>query len=204
MFDFDGTLADSFPWVMSVANDIAGQYHLGQIGQENVEALRYYSASQLIKRMKVPLWKVPLMVRRFRAVMTQQIQQINLFEGMDQVLSDLSRRGCILAIISSNSASNVRQVLGPDNAKRIEYYECGVSLFGKSARIRKVLWQSRVGPGQAILIGDESRDGEAARKTGIAFGAAGWGYTSAEALRAESPSAVFQQPLDILQTLSAA
>lgn len=204
MFDFDGTLADSFPWVLSVANDIASQYHLNQIGRDGVEALRHSSAGQLLKRLNVPVWKVPFMVRRFRTIMSRQIGQITLFEGVGQVLANLSRQGCILAIISSNSATNVRQVLGRENTRWIRYYECGISLFGKSARIRKVLWQSAVQPDQAILIGDEIRDGEAARRTGVAFGAVGWGYTAVEALRAESPRVIFQQPFDILQALSAA
>lgn len=202
MFDFDGTLADSFPWVMSMANDIVSRYHLKQIGQDEMEAFRYSSVGQIIKRLKIPVWKLPLMVRRFRTVMAQQIVQIKLFDGMGQVITDLSRQGCILAVVSSNSTANVRQVLGSENANRIKYYECGVSLFGKSARIRKVLWQSRIKRDQAILIGDEIRDGEAARKTGIAFGAVGWGYTSVEALRVESPGEIFQQPFDILQALS--
>ena len=46
---------------------------------------------------------------------------------------------------------------------------------------------------EAICIGDEIRDLDAARKEGIDFGAVTWGYTAAEALIARGPAVVFQR-----------
>jgi phosphoglycolate phosphatase len=203
MFDFDGTLADSFPLALSAAKEIAEQFRLKPLRPEELEALRYHSAAWIIKQLKIPLWKLPLMVRRSRAIMAREIRRVPLFDGMPRVLAELSRQGTVLAVVSSNSLTNVRRVLGPENAERIRHYECGVSLFGKPARIRSVLRRSGVGPDRAIFIGDEIRDGEAARATGVAFGAVGWGFTRVEALTAETPDLVFQRPADILQALGA-
>jgi phosphoglycolate phosphatase len=81
------------------------------------------------------------------------------------------------------------------------YLECDVSLFGKRARFRKILKQSGVRPNEALCIGDEIRDIEAARQEHIPFGAVAWGYTNIEAFRAHSPAEVFAHVDDIVERI---
>ena len=80
------------------------------------------------------------------------------------MLRGLSERGVALAVVTSNAYGNVRGVLGVECAALIRYYECGTSLFGKRGRLRRVLKQSGAQPAEAIFIGDEIRDIEAARQ----------------------------------------
>jgi phosphoglycolate phosphatase len=110
---------------------------------------------------------------------------------MDELLPRLVGMGIQLAVVSSNTRANVQRVLGPANAALISYYECGVALLGKTGRFRKILKRSKVHAHEALCIGDELRDLEAARKAHIPFGAVTWGYNLAEAMRAHSPRAVF-------------
>ena len=79
--------------------------------------------------------------------------------------------------------------------------EGGVSVFGKRMKLRKVLRQSGIHPAQAIFIGDEIRDIEAARQAGIASGAVAWGFTDPDALRAHSPDMLFTSVDEMLHTL---
>ena len=44
IFDFDGTLADTFPWFCSVINDVAVRYRFRQIDPAETDALRGLSA----------------------------------------------------------------------------------------------------------------------------------------------------------------
>lgn len=74
----------------------------------------------------------------------------------------LSDRGVALAVVSSTTCDNVRHVLGADRAALIDYDACGASLFGKRGPLRRVLKESGVRPGEAIVIGDEIRDIEGA------------------------------------------
>jgi phosphoglycolate phosphatase len=134
--------------------------------------------------------------------MSRDVSQIRLFEGVDGLVQGLSDRGVTLAVVSSNSYENVRQVLGPTNAALITYYECSVSVFGKSARFKKILRQSGVGCGDAICIGDEVRDCEAAKKAKIAFGGVAWGYNTPEAIEAHAPAEVFATIEEILEKIS--
>ncbi|HEX6287811.1 MAG TPA: HAD hydrolase-like protein [Herpetosiphonaceae bacterium] len=202
IFDFDGTLADSFPWFLGIANSIADTYNFKRIEASEIEALRGYSARQMIQHLGVPLWKMPLIARHARSLTARDIEHITLFEGVDRLLRRLSQMGVTLAIVSSNSYDNVRRVLGPDNAALIAYYECGASLFGKRARFRKILKQSGVLPSEALCIGDEIRDIEAATKEHIPFGAVAWGFTRLEALKAYAPAQVFARVDEIAECIA--
>jgi phosphoglycolate phosphatase len=66
-----------------------------------------------------------------------------------------------------------------------------VRVFGKQAKLKKLLKQSGVEANEAICIGDEIRDIQAAEKMQIPFGAVSWGYTNVEAMKAHHPAEVF-------------
>ncbi len=191
IFDFDGTLADTFPWFASVINVIADKFKVKKIDSSDLEKIRGFHANKILKYLDVPLWKMPLIENQLRVRMAEDIQQIRIFTGIENLLKNLAGRGVILAIVTSNSYKNVYQVLGPENAAFINYYECGVSLFGKRAKIRKILRKSGIKPSDTIYIGDEMRDGEAAQKANIAFGAVTWGYNTEESLQTYSPQELF-------------
>ena len=57
-------------------------------------------------------------------------------------------------------------------------------------------------PSQAISIGDEVRDIEAARAAGIACGAVMWGYAAPDALRALAPDLAFDRMEDVAGRLT--
>lgn len=199
IFDFDGTLADSFPWFLSVVNHLADEHGFRRIEDHEIEKLRSHSARQVVAQMGVPAWKMPRIARHMRQLMERDIAHIPLFPGVDLLLRGLAERGVCLAIVSSNSTGNVRRILGPGTAALIRHYGCGVSIFGKGAKLRGVLRDSGVPAREAICIGDEIRDLEAAHAEGIAFGAVSWGYTDPESLRAHAPEMMFTRMEEILR-----
>ena len=201
IFDFDGTLADSFSWFLGLANRLADEHRFRRIEEHEVDALRGHSARQMVAHLGVPVWKMPTIARQMRQHMARDISHISLFPGMDRVLAELARRGIRLAIVTSNSVENVRQVLGPENAALIHQYACGVSMFGKRPKLRAVVRASGIPAAEALCIGDEIRDLEAAREEGIPFGAVSWGYTNPEALRAHGPEEMFETVEEILEKL---
>lgn len=201
LFDFDGTLADSFSWFLGVVNRLADDNRFRRMEEHEVEALRGQSARTLVGHFGIPTWKMPVIARQMRQHMARDISNITLFPGVDRVLQGLASRGIGLAIVTSNSVENVRQVLGPENAALIQHYACGVSMFGKRPKLRAVLRASGVSAAEAICIGDEIRDLEAARAEGLPFGAVSWGYTHPEALQAHGPEEMFTSLEEILQKL---
>ncbi|HEV2147835.1 MAG TPA: HAD hydrolase-like protein [Longimicrobiaceae bacterium] len=201
IFDFDGTLADSFPWFVRVVNSVADRYRFRRIEEGEIEVLRGYGARRLMRHLAVPAWKLPLIVRHMRILKSRDVREIPLFPGVNGLLRELAERGVELALVTSNSYENAVRILGPENAARFRYWECGASVFGKRARFRRVLRRSGVPRGEALCIGDEIRDLEAARAEGIPFGAVAWGYTRADALRAHAPAESFETVGDIVATV---
>ncbi|MBD2752934.1 HAD-IA family hydrolase [Spirosoma validum] len=201
IFDFDGTLADSFPYFLSTINILAETYNFPRIEPENVDQLRGMDARQLMKNAQLPAWKVPLIANSFIRLMNRDIDQIQLFKGIPELLKQLSDHGVQLAIVSSNSEENIRRVLGSKNAYLISHYGCGTSLFGKQSKFRKAIAKSGVTPGEVLCVGDEIRDLEAAKEASIAFGAVSWGYTRVDALEAYPGVELFYHADDIVRAV---
>jgi phosphoglycolate phosphatase len=191
IFDMDGTLADSYPWFLKVMNSIADTFAFRRVEPEDVETLRGYDSRRILEWLGVPLWKLPMIARHARALKAEHLHEIALFPGVPQLLAGLAEKGLVLAIASSDREDNVRRTLGEPNARLIRYFACGASLFGKAAKFKATLKRSGIPAAQAIAIGDETRDAEAARQAGIAFGAVAWGYASLAALRSQDPDMEF-------------
>ena len=201
MFDFDGTLADSFPWLTGVMHKIGEKYHLAPLDAQQLEALRGADSRDIMAQLGVPFWKIPQMAAYARQLAGEDIEQITLFAGINDLLQKLFDEGFVLAVVSSNAQENIKRVLGPHYTALMSYFECGASLSGKEAHIKRVLKQSGIPAGQAMLIGDEVRDVEAAHKAGVAAGAVSWGYNRRELLAAHQPGAIFDSPDDVWQHL---
>jgi phosphoglycolate phosphatase len=191
IFDFDGTLADSFPFFLRVFNQLAEQHGFKGIDPGLAPTYRGYNARQIMDQVGMPAWKLPLVARSFISLMRQNAASISLFEDTDDMLLHLANKGVTLAIVSSNSYDNVSQILGPANTKLISQFECGMSIFGKAARIQKVLKKTGIHCREVIYIGDQVTDLEAARKENVAFGAVAWGYATIESLREHFPEEEF-------------
>ena len=79
IFDFDGTIADTFPWVLEKLEYITAKYNLNHPDEHEVELLRTFSVSKAVKRLNIPAWKIPLISRDVQKLMHIQIDRINLF-----------------------------------------------------------------------------------------------------------------------------
>jgi phosphoglycolate phosphatase len=93
---------------------------------------------------------------------------------------------------------NVEAVLGHVLLQRFTTIECGSALFGKARRLHRILQRTHICNENAIYVGDEIRDADAARKIGIRFGAVAWGYTELQALISMQPAAIFKTPADLV------
>lgn len=202
IFDLDGTLSDSFPWFLRIVNSVADKHGFRRIADGEIDTLRGKGAREIVTFLEVPAWKLPIIARDMRRMKTQALAGIPLFPGVGEMLRALIEREIVIAMVSSDHEANVRLALGPDNARLIAHYACGASMFGKAAKFRRVLKISGIAPEQAIAIGDELRDSEAARAAGIAFGAVAWGYATPEALASQNPAEVFATMEDIVARLT--
>lgn len=196
VLDFDGTLADTFPWFCGVLDAVALRYRFRRVAGHEVDELRTLPARAIMARLEVPRWKLPLIARHMHGLAARDAAALHLFPGIAEALAHLSAAGVATAVLSSNTEANVRRVLGPA-AGRIDRYACGASVFGKARRLARLLRRARIEPARVLCIGDELRDLDAARAVGCAFWAVAWGYTDPAALAAAGPDRMLADPAQI-------
>jgi phosphoglycolate phosphatase len=191
IFDFDGTLSNSFPAVLNMLDELALRFRVKRLEHISLETLRGYSARSLLKMHRVPLWRLPSMVRFTRKKMNSREHPIELFEGVGDLLNALHTRNVRMAVVTTNTREYVREILGNELFGMISFLEDKVSIFGKPAALKRVLRKSGIKREETLAIGDELRDLQAAQKVMIPFGAVSWGFSTLEALVEQSPSFVF-------------
>lgn len=197
IFDFDGTLGDTFGWMLDTSDALADKFGYRKIDRSQLDTLRHLSAREMMKIHKLPALKVPAIAAHFQKLMKEAAGRIALFDGVEDMLRSVHAAGVTMAVVSSNSEENIRIVLGPELCELIGMFNCGASMFGKASKFRKVLKRLGVKPGETISIGDEIRDLDAAREVGLATGVVCWGYTAPDALRSQKPDAVFETVAEI-------
>jgi len=147
IFDFDGTLADTYPWFMSIFDEFAARYHLPRLEQPALDALRN-GRYRHISGSTNPVLEMTRMGSHLRKrEWPAKLEQTNSTGGrMQGVIDGLHDLGIQLAVVSSNSEGNVRQVLGERNAAIFEAFECGVKLGGKKVKFEKILRRTGAAP----------------------------------------------------------
>ncbi|CAB3751548.1 HAD hydrolase-like protein [Paraburkholderia solisilvae] len=197
IFDFDGTLANTFTVFGESLNTLAVKHRFRQVTPEDEPQMRSMSAAEILRELRLPLWRVPAVLSDYRKMLHRRIGEVQPFAGTVAALEALLEHGVALAVATSNTADNVNAVLGPELVARFAALECGSALFGKSHRLRHILRQTGTDAADAIYIGDELRDAEAAQRIGVAFGAVAWGYTHFDALLLTNPAMAFAVPADL-------
>ena len=62
IFDCDGTLADTLPWMRSVFNELAEEHGFRRVDAHDYEQFRDLHGSALLRALGLPFWKLPRVV----------------------------------------------------------------------------------------------------------------------------------------------
>ena len=198
LFDFDGTLADSFGLFSEVYDTLAIKHGFRTLAPEERRALRSMHARDVMKQVGMPAWKLPMVAAEFIGIMRERRARVRLFPGTVEALTRLGEAGVVIAVVSSNARDNVEAILGPEASAMVSHFACGMSIFGKRSHLREALAKTGAKASEAIYIGDQASDLEAARDEGIDFGAVAWGYGAADHLESLGAAFVFRSMDDII------
>ncbi|UXA70476.1 HAD hydrolase-like protein [Xanthomonas prunicola] len=197
IFDFDGTLADSFGFFLSTQRLLAARHGFRAAEEHEVDAARRLSTRALLKRSGLPTWRVPLVaadvIRLMRAA-----PPAALFPGIAQTLSALHAGGTRLAVVSSNSVENVQRALGAKVSATFAVIEGGAHLLGKQRALRRVLRATAHPAAQAVYVGDQVADWEAAQIVGVPFAAVAWGYAHPDVFAGLAGTQLIERVEDLL------
>lgn len=198
IFDFDGTLANTIDTGIAIYNDIAPEYNLKQFGSDDVRELRKLNIRAVLKRMGISKLTAIRLAARIRKEIHSRMDEIDMIPGADQAIRSLHESGFRMGIVSSNSTENIRDFINRFNLDNcFEFIEAGVSLFGKSKRLKQVIKKQEINASQVLYVGDETRDMEAARKTNIGAIGVCWGANERAAMEAEDPDFCIEDPAEL-------
>ena len=155
LFDFDGTLADSFALFMAMLDELARRHGLRPETPQDMARMRRQIMRANMWLVVLPPWKRPLAAASFIRLMRERGDDVPLFDGIGDVLRQLHASGLPLALVTSNSADNARRTLGLELAALFAHCEGCSPLLDKHGRIRRVLAHGGVDPSETLHVGEQ-------------------------------------------------
>lgn len=201
IFDFDGTLADTFELNLQIVNLWAKKYGYIPVQIDELDSLRTKTIRQIFAERHIPILKLPFIVRDIRSSMIDKIPEIKPFDGLATVLAELKQREISLCVITSNSTENVEAFLKNNGIQFFKHIYSAKDTFGKDKVISKFMKQFGIDPQEAVYVGDEVRDIEAAHKAGIKIASVTWGYNAESILKTYQPDYLIRKPQELISII---
>lgn len=200
IFDFDGTLVDSFSCALTVFNGLAAEHGFRQIAPEDIVSLRHMDSKTWLHHYQIPFYKLPIILHQATQHMQRDILTLQPFTDIPHILAQLHAAGYQLSIVSSNSKSNVQTWLNHHNLA--EYFQSithAPKYFDKAKTLKRILKHVPHAKETVCYIGDETRDIDAAKQTDISCMAVTWGFQAEALLVQQQPQYLVRTPMEILK-----
>lgn len=202
IFDFDGTLADTFDALVMISNRLALEFGYPPTTPEEIPKLRNLSSREIIKKSGVSLFKMPFILRKVREYLHQEILNLKTIPGIQDALVQLKHEGYCLGILTSNSEENVKLFLKKHGMQDLfSFIYSETSLFSKDKSLLKLMKKNNFKSDDLLYVGDETRDIEASKKIQIKVIAVTWGFNSGEVLTKHNPDFLIEQPSELIEVL---
>lgn len=197
IFDFDGTLADTFPLVLGVLTEYCAAKRRPVPSAQEIERIRNMDSRKIFDHLGIPRWQAPLAIAIVRRKLRRIEDRLMPFVGIPDALEALHASGWRLFVLSSNTAGTIRRFIIRHQLPQPERLEGGVRFFGKEHRLRRLLKMSNLPSAQTVLVGDETRDVHVGRAVGTPVVGVSWGFNTATLLREAGAAVVVDSPQDL-------
>jgi 2-phosphoglycolate phosphatase len=211
LFDLDGTLLDTAHDMMNALNALRAEENLAPLPYEKVRCQVSHGANALVKLSfgELSSTEHELMRQRLLDIYRKQLAKHTvLFEGGDEMLRDLERRGLHWGIVTNKPGwltdpllvevglhTRARAVVSGDTLTQRKPHPLPLLHAAEAMGIR---------PEECVYVGDAERDMQAAQAAGMYALVAGFGYLG-EDDRADQwfSHGWLDTPLDLLEWLDA-
>jgi phosphoglycolate phosphatase len=198
IFDFDGTLIDSFPAMLQIFNEKI-RNNKDPLTAEEVLRLRGMTSRKAIRALGIRWWQIPKLLFRGLPEFYELIPSLKTFEGLPSVIKQMYERGDKLYIVTSNTHESVDKFL---KLQELDGYfteiVTGAGLFKKAKHIRKLIKEQQLRRVETVYIGDETRDIQAARLARIKIVSVSWGFNTKAILEKKRPHFLIDSPKELL------
>ncbi|HET9864047.1 MAG TPA: phosphoglycolate phosphatase [Steroidobacteraceae bacterium] len=211
LFDLDGTLLDTAQDMMNALNRLRAEERLAPLAYEQVRCQVSHGANALVKLSfgELPATEHEIMRQRLLEIYRRELATHTcLFEGGDEMLADLERRGLHWGIVTNKPGWLTDPLLIEVGLHtRARAVVSGDTLPHRKPHPLPLLHAAEtlgVPPAACVYVGDAERDMQAAQAAGMYALVAGYGYLGDDD-HAESWFAHgwLDTPLELLEWLDA-
>jgi len=201
IFDFDGTIADTYPIIKTIIQAMARDYGYPSFTTRQFNRARQQDLQATLKQFKIPFFRIPFLLAQGRKKLYQLIEQVLPFKEIVEAVSRLRHQGLIIGILTSNAKQNVELFLKKHRLE-VDFIDSELSLFGKHRALRKILKKHHWDKSLAIYVGDEVRDVKACQKIKMDVIAVSWGFNDRRILEKNHPTFIIDRPQELLKIIS--
>lgn len=184
IFDLDGTLIDSAPDIHRVANIVLAERDLPELSFTTVRDFIGNGVGVLVARILLSLNRPSdgmehrAMVGRFIELYEDAVTLTTLYPGVTDMLDELARQGCPMAICTNKPEAPARSVLGHFGlSAHFTVVVGGDSLAERKPHPAPLLAAlSALGVERAVFVGDSEVDAETAVAAGLPLALYSGGY----------------------------
>lgn len=200
IFDFDGTLADTFPLVVDITYQLSGGAK--RLATKRIESLRRLPLLAAVRALGIRRRYLPRLVLFTRRRMLPHMHTVQPFPGVEEMVRKLHSEGHQLYILSSNKRNNIEAFL---ESRGLDKYFNGVvsvyygNIFYKIYGLYKLLHRYGLKRGDCFYVGNEPMDIYSAAKSGVRPIAVTWSGQSRDTLSQAKPFAIMDTPADIVK-----
>jgi phosphoglycolate phosphatase len=201
LFDFDGTLADTYPGIAASVNFVRAGYGLPPISIDEVRRNVGRGPAYLMEQT-VPAGDVNGNVERYKAHQPSvMLSGTHLFPGVADALAALKALSLKLGICSNKPRALTRELLAYFRLANLIDVALGpedVALPKPAPEILKMaLERLKVNPGEALYVGDMVVDIETARGAGVQVWVVATGSNDRATLEAGRPDRMLASLRDL-------
>ena len=197
-FDYDGVFVDSLDDLLDKACRAQSSIGVGrQPGREDFETTQNLTFEQVGRDIGIPEERLLEYGLRFFELQDEDEGFCELFDGMAEVIRELSAKHTIVIITSSVKRTVERALEHYRLLENISFIFDGTQGGTKSEKIRRAMEEFSAGSEQTVMIGDCVSDIREGKIAGVKTVAVTWGFQSKELLLSESPDYVAERPSDL-------
>jgi phosphoglycolate phosphatase len=208
IFDLDGTLLDTLGDLTTAINATADFYTLPHLTQEEVRNNIGNGFVVTITKSLPGLnaSEIPSAVERFKAFYaTFFMNESRAYEGINELLDELVKRGIRSCVVSNKVQSFVEKLI----SSRFPQFHFDLVYGENESHLRKPHPQGLLEACKAmdleidevLMIGDSKADYESALSIKMPMKAVTWGFSSEEELKSLGIKTLVRSPQEILEAL---
>ena len=209
IFDLDGTLLDTLGDLAASVNFALRTHGMPEHSIDDVRRFVGNGVRKLMERAipggeKNPDFEATFATFR-QYYMEHSLDTTRPYEGIPEMLSELKKRGCRLAVVSNKMMAATQELIRhffPDTIEVAigEHEAEGICKKPAPDTVQAALRQLGVGKEGAVYVGDSDVDIMTARNSGLPCISVLWGFRDRDFLLQHGAETFVSTPRDILQS----